>query len=161
MDGFIRIMSSVFPFCVLFQSLHSSLKEEVMRCVQLLIQINTELCSRHLIGFFLFLFLTIYTAMKVPHYSLPEILRKADLHIIQSKLAKCIPSLSNIPDFGKLRGEFKASLPSLHSLSSSLSQWHIVEYISNCFPERFSNIHHVGDHSLVMFHSSVYLLNHY
>nr|DAD41539.1 TPA_asm: hypothetical protein HUJ06_015862 [Nelumbo nucifera] len=98
----------------------------------------------HLIGFFLFLSLTIYTAMKVPKVvdlqslpHLPDVLRKADLH----ELLTCLPSMPNMPDLQKLRDEFKTSLPSMDMLPS-LSGWHIPELLANCLPERFSHSNH-------------------
>ncbi|KAH7567540.1 hypothetical protein ACOSP7_010506 [Xanthoceras sorbifolium] len=80
----------------------------------------------HLIGFFLFLFLTIYTATKVPGVvdlnSLQrarDMLRKADWHKIQEELLNCIPSLSNIPDHHKVLDVIKQmSLPSVDFLTS-------------------------------------------
>ncbi|KAM7507220.1 hypothetical protein LguiA_017673 [Lonicera macranthoides] len=99
----------------------------------------------HLIGFFLFLSLTIYTAMKVPkvvdfpslqHF--PDVLRKADLYKLQADLLACIPSLPNMPDLHRLRDELKNSLASTNLLPS-LSTWNILELLSSCLPERFSN----------------------
>ncbi|KAJ6989731.1 hypothetical protein D5086_014446 [Populus alba] len=93
----------------------------------------------HLIGFFLFLSLTIYTAMKVPKVvdlhslHLPEVL-KADLH----KLQECLPSLPTMPDLHKLREELKSTFPSIDMLPS-LSGWHIMDLLYNCLPERFSH----------------------
>ncbi|KAJ4962418.1 hypothetical protein NE237_022357 [Protea cynaroides] len=99
----------------------------------------------HLIGFFLFLALTIYTAMKVPKvidlHSLqhfPDVLKKADLHNIHSELLACLPSMPNMADFRRLQGELKSSLSSMDFLPS-LSAWHIVELLNNCLPERFSS----------------------
>ncbi|XP_057974160.1 heptahelical transmembrane protein 4-like [Malania oleifera] len=98
----------------------------------------------HLIGFFLFLTLTIYTAMQVPNVDfhsfpqLPEILRKGDLHKIHSELLNCLPSLPNMPDFHRLRDEVKTSLPSM-DLFSSLSCWHFLELLKNCLPEPLSS----------------------
>ncbi|KAL2499574.1 Heptahelical transmembrane protein 4 [Abeliophyllum distichum] len=66
----------------------------------------------HLIGFFLFLSLTIYTAMMVP----------------------------KMPDLHRLREELKTSLTSMDL--RSLSNWHIVELLSNCLPERLSHSNH-------------------
>ncbi|XP_058778086.1 heptahelical transmembrane protein 4-like isoform X2 [Vicia villosa] len=78
----------------------------------------------HLIGFFLFLALTIYTAMKVPKVvdlnslqHLPDILKNADLHKLQSELLTCLPSM---PDLQRLRDE--------------ISSWHIKELLYNCLP---------------------------
>ncbi|KAJ4844185.1 Heptahelical transmembrane protein 4 [Turnera subulata] len=93
----------------------------------------------HLIGFFLFLSLTIYTAMKVPKVvdlhslQLPEVL-KADLH----RLHACLPSLPNMPDLHRIREELKNTLPSM-DLLQSLSGWHVMELLYNCLPERFSH----------------------
>lgn len=89
----------------------------------------------HLIGFFLFLALTIYTAMKVPkvvdshtlqHFH--EFLKKADLHKLHNELLRCIPYLPNIPDLHMLREELANSWP-------SPSSWHIIELLTNCLPE--------------------------
>lgn len=87
---------------------------------------------RHLIGFFLFLALTIYTAMKVPQVvdlnslqHLPDILKNADLHKLQSELLTCLPSM---PDLQRLRDE--------------ISSWHIKELLYNCLPVRFSSSNH-------------------
>jgi len=94
---------------------------------------------RHLIGFFLFLSLTIYTAMKVPKVvdlhslHLPEVL-KADLH----RLQECLPSLPTMPDLHKLREELKNTFPSIDMLPS-LSGWHVMDLLYNCLPERFSH----------------------
>ncbi|KNA12479.1 hypothetical protein SOVF_125450 [Spinacia oleracea] len=108
----------------------------------------------HLIGFFLFLSLAIYTATTVPdvmeYYPLQhlaEMLKKAGLHDVHSTLVSCLPSLSNIPDFSTLRSELKASLPYINSLSS-VSGWHIMEHLSNCLPERFSHLNQTDDHFL-------------
>nr|GMC66282.1 heptahelical transmembrane protein 4-like [Ipomoea batatas]GMC67979.1 heptahelical transmembrane protein 4-like [Ipomoea batatas] len=86
----------------------------------------------HLVGFFLFLSLTIYTAMKIPDVvdfptlqNLPDALRKADLH-------SCLPSLLH-----RLQGELKTTFP-------SLSNWHIVQLLTNCLPECFSNSNHTN-----------------
>lgn len=76
---------------------------------------------RHLIGFFLFLALTIYTATKVPsvvdlhslQHRLPDVLRKTDLHKLHSDLMSRLPS--------------------------SPSSWHVMELLYNCLPERFSH----------------------
>lgn len=85
----------------------------------------------HLVGFFLFLALTIYTAMKIPDVvdfrtlpNLHDVLRKAALHT----------SLPNMADLHRLREELSAAFP-------SLPNWRIVDLLSNCVPERFSNIY--------------------
>ncbi|XP_050881435.1 heptahelical transmembrane protein 4 isoform X3 [Lathyrus oleraceus] len=80
----------------------------------------------HLIGFFLFLFLTICTAMKAPMVMdslqhLPEIIGKADLNKIHAELLKCLPSLPSIPDLDKVKNELMTSLRSFNF--SSLSGW--------------------------------------
>ncbi|XP_049384677.1 heptahelical transmembrane protein 4-like [Solanum stenotomum] len=93
----------------------------------------------HLIGFFLFLALTIYTATKVPKVvdlhslqNLPDVLRKADLHKLQAELLTCLPSLPHMPDLHKLRD----------GLLRSPSNWHIIDLLNNCLPERFSHSNH-------------------
>lgn len=102
----------------------------------------------HLIGFFLFLSLTIYTAMKVPSVMdlhslqhLPDLIKRADLQKIHALLLTCLPSLPNMPDLHRLRGELKTSLPSV-DLLPSLSGWHILELLTKCLPERFSHGNH-------------------
>ncbi|XP_031272928.1 heptahelical transmembrane protein 4-like isoform X1 [Pistacia vera] len=99
----------------------------------------------HLIGFFIFLALTIYTAMKVPRvvdlHSLqhfPEVLKNTDLHKLRTELSTCLPSLPNMPNLHKLREELKTTLPSMDLLPSLLS-WHVMEHLYNCLPERFSH----------------------
>lgn len=96
----------------------------------------------HLIGFFIFLCLTIYTAMKVPKVvdlhslqHLPDVLKKADLHT-------CLPSLPTMSDLHKLREELKNSLSSMDMLQSLESGGHILDHISNYLHERFSNGNH-------------------
>ncbi|EPS69882.1 hypothetical protein M569_04878, partial [Genlisea aurea] len=90
----------------------------------------------HLIGFFLFLVLTIYTAMKIPNVvdlpSLPHVLRKADFQKLHTDLITCLPSL---PDMQRVRDELKTSFP-------SLSNWHVVELLSNCLPQSLSCANH-------------------
>ena len=112
---------------------------------------------RHLIGFFLFLSLTIYTAMRVPEVvdlrsfqHLPDFLRRADLHNIRSVLLNCLPSLPNMPNLNRLTDELKTSLPSMDFLSS-LSGWHVLELLSNCLPERFSPTNQTSDCVLVRY----------
>ncbi|CAA3023063.1 heptahelical transmembrane 4-like [Olea europaea subsp. europaea] len=102
----------------------------------------------HLLGFFLFLCLTIYTATKAPKVvdlhtlqNLPEVLRNVDFHKLQMELRTCLPSLPNMPDLQKFQQELKTSLPSMDYLPS-LSNWYIVELLYNCLPERFSNSNH-------------------
>ncbi|KAM7266045.1 hypothetical protein ACFE04_003728 [Oxalis oulophora] len=79
----------------------------------------------HLIGFFLFLSLTIYTAMKVPKVvDISDVLKTPDLH----KLHECLPSLSNTHN--------------LTTLPSSFSGWRLMELLNNCLPERLSHANH-------------------
>ncbi|KAK4767517.1 hypothetical protein SAY86_015267 [Trapa natans] len=94
----------------------------------------------HLIGFFIFLSLTIYTAMKVPNVvdihslHLPDVLRMADLHKVQAELMTCLPALPHMPDLYKLRESSKDLLP-------SVSSWHVMDLLYNCLPERLSHNH--------------------
>ncbi|MBA0859959.1 hypothetical protein Goshw_012531 [Gossypium schwendimanii] len=108
----------------------------------------------HLIGFFIFLSLTIYTAMKVPKVvdlhalqQITDVLRKADLHKLQSEILTCLPSLPNIPDLHKLREELKKSIP-LVDLIPSLSSWHVMEHLYSCLPELSSAGNHIDPHVL-------------
>lgn len=99
----------------------------------------------HLIGFFLFLSLTIYTAMKVPKvvdlhslHHLPDVLKRVDLHNMPADLMTCLPSLPHMPDFHKFREEMKTM-----DILPSLTSWHhAMELLSNCVPERFSSGNH-------------------
>lgn len=100
----------------------------------------------HLIGFALFLALTIYTAMKVPRIAdsqtvqhLTHVLKTVDLHKIHSELLTCLSSMSNITDLQRFRDDLKASLPSV-DLLPSLPSWHTVELLTNCLPERFFHV---------------------
>ncbi|KAG6425377.1 hypothetical protein SASPL_115808 [Salvia splendens] len=98
----------------------------------------------HLIGFFLFLSLTIYTAMKVPNVvdlNLPSALRNADFQKLHAELITSLPSLPHMPDLQRLREELKTALPSMN-LSPYLSNWHIVELLSNCLPENLTHSNH-------------------
>lgn len=97
----------------------------------------------HLIGFFLFLCLTIYTAMKSPAVMdlnslqrLSDMVKGADLHEIHSELLKCLPPLPKMPGFHKLKDELRTSFPSMDFLSS-LSDWHIVQLLTKCLPDQF------------------------
>nr|XP_043605899.1 heptahelical transmembrane protein 4-like [Erigeron canadensis]XP_043605900.1 heptahelical transmembrane protein 4-like [Erigeron canadensis] len=100
----------------------------------------------HLIGFFLFLTLTIYSAKSVVDLPtlkhLPDVLRRADLHKLREDLLTCIPSLPNMPNLHKLHSEIKTSFPASADFLPSLSNWHIVEVLCNCLPERFSHSNH-------------------
>lgn len=104
----------------------------------------------HLIGFFLFLFLTIYTAMKAPSVMdlsalqrLPEMVKHADLQKIQS-LLNCLPSLPSMPDFHKLKDQLMTPLPSMDFLAT-LSSSHIGQLLAKCLPERFSLVNRTDD----------------
>ncbi|KEH35830.1 hypothetical protein MtrunA17_Chr3g0134921 [Medicago truncatula] len=95
----------------------------------------------HLIGFFLFLFLTIYTAMRAPMIvdslqHLPDVIGKADLKKIHEELLKCLPSLPNITNLHKFKNELSTSLHALNF--SSLSGWNVMEHVTKCLPEHFS-----------------------
>lgn len=103
----------------------------------------------HLIGFFLFLTLTIYSAKMLPNVvdlptlkHFPDVLRKADLYKLREDLLTCIPSLPNMPDLHKLRNEIKTSFHASSDLLPLMSNWHIVELLTNCLPERFSHSNH-------------------
>jgi adiponectin receptor len=110
----------------------------------------------HLIGFFIFLALTIYTATQVPNVvdiqslqHLPDVLRNADIHKIQAELLSCLPSLPHLSDLQKLKDELKSSWNSMEVLPS-LSRWHLLELLSNCLPQRFS---HTNETSLSVLQS--------
>ncbi|KAJ9186844.1 hypothetical protein P3X46_002373 [Hevea brasiliensis] len=108
----------------------------------------------HLIGFFLFLFLTVYTAMKVPDVAdinplqhLHEMLQKADFHKIHLHLLNCLPSLPNMPDLQKFKMDIKASLLSMEFLSTLSGN--IMERLTNCLIDRFTRMYHVVDDSVL------------
>ncbi|KAL7608630.1 hypothetical protein Lser_V15G12654 [Lactuca serriola] len=103
----------------------------------------------HLIGFFLFLTLTIYSAKMIPNVvdiptlkHFPDVLRKTDLYKLREDLLTCIPSMPNMPDLQKLRDEIKTSFHASSDLLPLMSNWHIVELLTNCLPERFSHSNH-------------------
>lgn len=107
---------------------------------------------RHLIGFFLFLSLTIYTAMMVPSVvdlprlqNLQSVLRNADFQKLHAELITCLPSLPHMPDLHRFREELKTSLPSMEYLSN----WHIMELLSNCLPENLTHNNHTDTCVLV------------
>ncbi|MQM05671.1 hypothetical protein Taro_038482 [Colocasia esculenta] len=96
----------------------------------------------HLIGFFIFLALTIYTAMKIPKVvdfhslqHLPDVLRMADLHKIQSELLNCLPSMPHMSDLQRVRDEVKTAFSSMDMLSSSGR--HLLDLLTACLPNRF------------------------
>ncbi|GJV65462.1 heptahelical transmembrane protein 4-like protein [Tanacetum coccineum] len=102
----------------------------------------------HLIGFFLFLTLTIYSTNMIPNVDLhnlkhiPDVLRITDLHKLREDILTCIPSMPNMPDLHRLHSEIKTSFPASKDFLPSLSNWHIVELLCNCLPERFSHSNH-------------------
>lgn len=108
---------------------------------------NNAICFSHLIGFFIFLALTIYTAMKIPSVDfhslqhIPEVLKNTDLHKLRAELMTCLPSLPDMSNLHKLRDELKTALPSM-DLLPSLSNWHVMDLLYNCLPERFSHVNH-------------------
>uniref|UniRef100_A0A7N0TR56 Uncharacterized protein n=1 Tax=Kalanchoe fedtschenkoi TaxID=63787 RepID=A0A7N0TR56_KALFE len=90
----------------------------------------------HLIGFFLFLFLTIYTATKIPQVdlnSLQQWLGRPHFHKLPSELVKCLPDMAALRKMQE-GFSFRTSLPSLDSLSG----WHVMEYLTNCLPEQIT-----------------------
>ncbi|KAM7516979.1 hypothetical protein LguiA_006562 [Lonicera macranthoides] len=97
----------------------------------------------HLIGFFIFLSLTVYTAMKVPKVmdlhsvqQLSSLLRNTDLRKVHKEYLN-LPSLPNMADFHRLREELKTSLASIDFIPS-VSGWQILELLTNCVSKRFS-----------------------
>ncbi|KAJ7966514.1 Heptahelical transmembrane protein [Quillaja saponaria] len=106
----------------------------------------------HLIGFFFFLSLTIYTAVEAPRVIdlsslqyFPDMIRRADLQKIRSEILNCLPSLPNMPDLLKLKIELRTSFPSM-DFFSSLSGWNVVELLNNCLPDQFSHAFRTVDH---------------
>ncbi|PKA50423.1 hypothetical protein AXF42_Ash013512 [Apostasia shenzhenica] len=99
----------------------------------------------HLVGFFLFLALTVYTAIMVPKVvdiqslqQLPEVLKNADLHKLHSELVSCLPALPQLSHLQRLKNDLKSSLRTIDSLPS-LSCWHLLELLSSCFPQRLAH----------------------
>lgn len=92
---------------------------------------NLSPLCRHLIGFFLFLSLTIYTAMKVPNVVDLRVLRNADFQKLHAELITCLPSLPHMPSM------------------EYLSNWHIMELLSNCLPENLTHNNHTDTCVLV------------
>lgn len=72
----------------------------------------------------------------------PDVLRKTDLYKLREDLLTCIPSMPNMPDLQKLRDEIKTSFHASSDLLPLMSNWHIVELLTNCLPERFSHSNH-------------------
>ncbi|PSS31496.1 Heptahelical transmembrane protein [Actinidia chinensis var. chinensis] len=77
----------------------------------------------HLIGFFIFACLTIYTTAKAPNvidFHLPDIFRSATgLHQIQTR--NCTPPLPNMTDFDSLKDGLMTSLPSKYCVRKELA----------------------------------------
>ncbi|KAH9303692.1 hypothetical protein KI387_008096, partial [Taxus chinensis] len=102
----------------------------------------------HLVGFFIFLCLTVYTATKIPKvvdlsalHPLPHIPNRDHFHKFHSDLITCLPSLPGKADFQRLQEELKTALPSIVTLSS-LSHRYLPEVIANCLPESLSHANH-------------------
>lgn len=72
---------------------------------------------------------------------LHDVLRKADMHKLREDLLTCLPSFPAFPDLHRFRDALKNSSP-LTDLLISISNWHIVELVTNCLPESFSHINH-------------------
>jgi adiponectin receptor len=119
---------------------------------------------RHLIGFFIFLALTIYTATKVPSVDLqslqhlPEMLRNADLHKIQAELAACLPSLPNFSDLQKMTDDLRTSWNSIDVLPS-VSRWRLLELLSSCLPHRFTHSNETNLSVLVSCQQNIYFVS--
>jgi adiponectin receptor len=70
---------------------------------------------------------------------LSDMVKGADLHKIHSELLNCLPPLPKMPGFHKLKDELRTSFPSMDFLSS-LSDWHIVQLLTKCLPDRFPQV---------------------
>ncbi|KAL6867418.1 hypothetical protein ACP4OV_015442 [Aristida adscensionis] len=99
----------------------------------------------HLIGFFIFLSLTIYTATKVPNVvdlqslqHLPDVLRNADPQKIRAEIMSCLPSLPHISGLQKLKDDLMSSWNPMEVLPS-LPRWHLLELLISCLPHRFTH----------------------
>ncbi|CAI0393438.1 unnamed protein product [Linum tenue] len=95
----------------------------------------------HLMGFFLFLFLTIYTAKKAPEMvdlnslqRLPELLRSSSGELYK-ELIGCLSSFPNMHDLHRLREDLQASFTNLS----------LVEVLNNCLPKRVLQLHRSND----------------
>ncbi|XAR48431.1 hypothetical protein NMG60_11031253 [Bertholletia excelsa] len=104
----------------------------------------------HLIGFFIFLSLTIYTAMKLPDVidvhsfqHLSDMLSKNELHKFRAELIRCLPSLPNFADLHRLRDDVRPNFPS--ELLSSLTNFHISEMLAKCLPTWLTETNHAND----------------
>ncbi|CAM8946876.1 unnamed protein product [Rhodiola kirilowii] len=90
----------------------------------------------HLIGFILFLTLTVYTVMRVPQVidlhslpHLPDVLKRADLHKLRAELLTCLPSLPHMPSMDQI---------------PSLPVRQLFEEVNNCLPELFTHSNHTN-----------------
>ncbi|KAF3446539.1 hypothetical protein FNV43_RR11719 [Rhamnella rubrinervis] len=99
----------------------------------------------HLMGFFLFLCLTAYTAMKAPSIMdldsvqrLHGVIKGAELHKIPKEMLNCLPPLPNMADLHKLKDITTSALSSGDFLPS-FSGWNVVEAVNNCLRDRFSH----------------------
>lgn len=98
-----------------------------------------------MVGFFLFLCLTAYTAMKAPSIMdldslqrLYDMIKGAELHKIPKEMSNCLPSLPNMSDFHKLKDITTSALSSGDFLPS-FSGWNVVEAVNKCLRDRFSH----------------------
>eukprot|EP00252_Welwitschia_mirabilis_P011760 TRINITY_DN2617_c0_g1_i4.p1 TRINITY_DN2617_c0_g1~~TRINITY_DN2617_c0_g1_i4.p1 ORF type:complete len:419 (-),score=50.33 TRINITY_DN2617_c0_g1_i4:239-1495(-) len=105
----------------------------------------------HLVGFLIFLSLTIYTVVKLPRVvdlgaisHLPHIPSREELHKLQTELMSSLPSFTNKVDLQRLQAELKTALPSMVSLPS-FSHWHLPQSLANCLPETLLNNNHTEE----------------
>ncbi|CAN0873315.1 Heptahelical transmembrane protein ADIPOR3 [Linum grandiflorum] len=91
----------------------------------------------HLLGFFLFLFLTIYTAMKAPRVVDLNLLRNSGFY---NQVVSCLPSLPNMQHIKSFSDDLQPSL---------FANWSLVlKLLNNCLPDSFINMYH-PNHSLL------------
>eukprot|EP00252_Welwitschia_mirabilis_P011757 TRINITY_DN2617_c0_g1_i1.p1 TRINITY_DN2617_c0_g1~~TRINITY_DN2617_c0_g1_i1.p1 ORF type:complete len:385 (-),score=43.96 TRINITY_DN2617_c0_g1_i1:239-1393(-) len=82
----------------------------------------------HLVGFLIFLSLTIYTVVKLPRVvdlgaisHLPHIPSREELHKLQTELMSSLPSFTNKVDLQRLQAELKTALPSMHTMTQEMA----------------------------------------
>ncbi|CAL1395799.1 unnamed protein product [Linum trigynum] len=99
----------------------------------------------HLAGFFLFLFLTIYTAKKAPEvvdlnslHRLPELLRSSSGELYK-ELVGCLPSFPDMHDLHRFREDLQASF----------SNFSLVDVLTNCLPDRVLQLYR-SNNSILM-----------